>query len=199
MKLKLIPQAVALTLCGSLALGCANQDNVDAKKPSGVSLTVTDTTIPSTFMSVATEPPPATVIAAVAPAPPAPVDKKSSASNEPDLPKQTTFYFKFDKADISPQDIAHVQAHANYLLTHADLKIAINGHTDFYGPETYNEQLSKKRAESVAKIFIAAGVPQSRLTLHALADHQPQECKNDTRHNRRVELHYQESTLASKD
>jgi hypothetical protein len=40
-------------------------------------------------------------------------------------------------------------------------------------------------------------VPQAQLAVNALADNKPMECKGDTRHNRRVELTYKDTHIAS--
>ena len=112
-------------------------------------------------------------------------------------PEQRIFYFGFDKVEITLDDIESLKEHADFLKNHTQVVVAIDGHTDHHGPRLYNEYLSKKRAESIAKVLIDEGVPESQLLINALADSKPLECKNDTLHNRRVELHYKDGNLAS--
>jgi peptidoglycan-associated lipoprotein len=114
-------------------------------------------------------------------------------------PEQMTFQFGFDKSDLSEEDKEIVKQHARFLLENPGMIIKIQGHTDSQGPHTYNQHLSKKRAEAVANIMLAEGVPESQLEIVALADDAPLADAEDTRKNRRVELEYNEVNLVKKD
>ena len=69
--------------------------------------------------------------------------------------------------------------------------ILIEGHTDSAGPEDYNMNLSKQRAESVTRYLVSQGIDQSRFTTKWYGENQPK-ADNSTAEgkaqNRRVEL-----------
>jgi len=114
-------------------------------------------------------------------------------------PEQLSFQFGFDKAELSEEDKNIVMQHARFLVNNPEVILKIQGHTDHHGPKEYNEYLSKKRAESVAKILIEEGVQESQLEIVAMADDAPLAEAEDARMNRRVELQYSEINLVSND
>lgn len=195
MKLKPIAIFVSLAICGSLAIGCASQEGKESKEKKTESPVTTE-------IAPALEPVPSEITAA---APVVPSQSETTnqsqvvAEEDMQIPDQSVFYFGFNKTELSDDDIDTLQEHALYLQKNSNLIAEIDGHTDFHGPHAYNEQLSKKRAESVAKVLIESGVSQSQIVINALADNKPMECKGDTRHNRRVELHYKEPHIASRE
>ena len=87
--------------------------------------------------------------------------------------------------------------HARFLVDNPEMVLKIQGHTDHHGPKVYNEYLSKKRSEAVAKILIDQGVQESQLKIIAMANEAPLTDAEDTRLNRRVELEYSEMNLVS--
>ncbi len=205
MKMKLTSMYVALAVCGALATGCASQDNAEQnKKKSGNSVTseMTNSMPANTTAAAAavTEPKHEELYPMIALAdtqPEAQPEKVSTAINQAEIPEQSVFYFGFNKSEVTEEDVDVLKEHADYLRANPELVVQIEGHTDFHGPRAYNEQLSKKRAEAIARILLDDGVPQTQLAVNAQADNQPLECKGDTRHNRRVELIYKNSHLAS--
>ncbi len=112
-------------------------------------------------------------------------------------PEQVNFQFSFDKAELSEDDTNIVMQHAKFLIDNPETMLNINGHTDHYGPKVYNEYLSKKRADAIAKILIEAGVQESQLNISALANSEPLLDVEHTRMNRRVELKYTELNMVS--
>ena len=65
------------------------------------------------------------------------------------------------------------------------------GHTDNYGPDVYNEWLSKWRAEAVVKYLVDKSIDESRLSYSYYGEAKPV-ASNDTvegrAKNRRVEF-----------
>ncbi len=72
--------------------------------------------------------------------------------------------FDFNKATLRPESYPILDNAAEILLTHKDINVEIQGHTDQIGSDKYNEELSLKRAETVKKYLVAKGVEASRLT-----------------------------------
>ena len=116
---------------------------------------------------------------------------------EASRPEQLSFQFGFDKAELSEEDQQIVVQHARFLAENPEMIIKIKGHTDHQGPRTYNEYLSKKRAEAVASVLIEQGVPESQLEIVAMGFDAPLADNEDAGKNRRVELEYSEINLVS--
>lgn len=51
----------------------------------------------------------------------------------------------------------------NYLKAKPNLKVNLYGHTDAMGSANYNDELSEKRAETIANFLISQGVPKSKI------------------------------------
>ena len=62
---------------------------------------------------------------------------------------QRSVYFAFDSYDVSQQYLPYVEAHAEWLRAHPDVKIVIQGNTDERGGREYNLALGQKRSEAV--------------------------------------------------
>lgn len=62
--------------------------------------------------------------------------------------------FDFDKADLKPEAAARLDELAEVVRFYADAPVAIGGHTDALGADAYNEDLSRRRAESVRRYLI---------------------------------------------
>ncbi len=48
---------------------------------------------------------------------------------------------------------------------HSDLRIKVTGHTDADGSDTYNLDLSKRRAEALIQFFIVNGLSRERIEI----------------------------------
>lgn len=84
---------------------------------------------------------------------------------------------------------------AKVLKSYPKIKIRIEGHTDDQGKELANLELSKRRAASVRKYLIKAGIEDTRMRAVGLGESQPlQEGTSDAarKANRRVEFHITE-------
>jgi outer membrane protein OmpA-like peptidoglycan-associated protein len=85
---------------------------------------------------------------------------------------------------------------ANFLMNNPQTKIIIEGHTDSRGSDEYNEQLSERRARSVANALISRGVSNDSFTTLGRGKDYPV-ASNDTpegrQQNRRVEIIFSDS------
>jgi outer membrane protein OmpA-like peptidoglycan-associated protein len=66
--------------------------------------------------------------------------------------------FDFDKADLRPEAGAALEKVAAVLKSYPRASVAIDGHTDGKGGDQYNQRLSDRRAESVRRWLVSAGV-----------------------------------------
>jgi outer membrane protein OmpA-like peptidoglycan-associated protein len=99
--------------------------------------------------------------------------------------------FDFDRTEIRGDAGVILDEAIEILNRNPDRQVVIEGHTDWTGPEEYNQSLSQNRAEAVKKYLIENGVEESRLSVVGYGESQPV-APNDTRdgrdRNRRVEL-----------
>lgn len=100
--------------------------------------------------------------------------------------------FAFDSAQLTSEAQA-LLADVSTRLTGASLiSVRVVGHTDSVGSEAYNQELSERRARSVADFLVAQGVPAEKLSNEGRGESQPvADNASDAgrAQNRRVELH----------
>jgi len=101
-------------------------------------------------------------------------------------------YFDTGKADVKPESDATLKEIAKLLQAHSDLKLYVAGHTDSVGGLASNMDLSKRRADAVAKQLTEKyGIAGERLHAEGVGPLAPV-ASNDTEEgrarNRRVEL-----------
>jgi OmpA-OmpF porin, OOP family len=97
------------------------------------------------------------------PAPPPPV---AAAPPPPPPPEHTfTVYFNWDKANLTPEAQQIVEAAAATFHSEATVPVSVVGHTDTSGSSAYNQKLSERRAENVARALAQAGVPQGSMSV----------------------------------
>jgi len=80
-------------------------------------------------------------------------------------------YYDFDKynvrADAKPELDKLVQ-----IMKENAINVELGSHTDSRGSVAYNDKLSQRRAESVVKYIVNAGINASRIEAHAYGEHQ---------------------------
>lgn len=100
--------------------------------------------------------------------------------------------FDHDKTDIKPESKPALEEIAKLLKAAPDLKILVVGHTDNQGEIKYNQDLSKRRAESVVKALTTEyGISAGRLSAHGVGMLSPvasNDSEDGKAKNRRVEL-----------
>lgn len=73
-------------------------------------------------------------------------------------------YFKFDKTDFEDWSVQWVHYVYQYMQDNPDTDIEIIGYADEFGPESYNETLSQKRADKIKGILVSLGIDENRLS-----------------------------------
>jgi outer membrane protein OmpA-like peptidoglycan-associated protein len=69
--------------------------------------------------------------------------------------------FDFDKFNLKPSAIIHLQVAGRAIKSSPGRRIVLEGHTDSIGPQNYNIELSKKRANAVKDWLVAQGYAAS--------------------------------------
>jgi outer membrane protein OmpA-like peptidoglycan-associated protein len=101
-------------------------------------------------------------------------------------------YFDFASDRLKPESTPVFKEIADVMQRHTDWKLAVGGHTDNIGGDTYNLPLSKRRAAAVKQELVTHyGIAADRLTTDGYGASRPVD-RNDTlegrARNRRVEL-----------
>ncbi|WP_435625773.1 OmpA family protein [Flagellimonas sp.] len=100
-------------------------------------------------------------------------------------------YFDTNKSDVKGTSAATLDKLAGIFKEYPKSVILVEGHTDSAGPEDYNMNLSKQRAESVTNYLVSKGISAGRFTTKWYGEAQPRatnETSEGKAKNRRVEL-----------
>jgi len=95
-------------------------------------------------------------------------------------------FFDFDSATLKPGAYREIDRTANVLNRYPQTTILVAGHTDSSGSESYNQQLSERRAQAVRDALVNRGVDPRRLQVIGYGESQP--ISSSDAMNRRVEL-----------
>lgn len=99
--------------------------------------------------------------------------------------------FGFDRSDLGTAAQQNLDKLVNVLKQYPDTNIEIIGHTDDKGSDTYNQDLSEKRAASVATYIRSKGIASSRLVTKGMGEADPKvanDSDSNRAENRRVEF-----------
>lgn len=99
--------------------------------------------------------------------------------------------FEFNKSELLPSAYPVLNNIALTMKDHPETRWRVEGHTDGIGSDSYNMELSRRRAESVVNYLVSQGVERSRLEIVPFGKSAPV-ATNDTAEgramNRRVEI-----------
>jgi outer membrane protein OmpA-like peptidoglycan-associated protein len=87
---------------------------------------------------------------------------------------------------LKPGAYREIDRTAGVLNRYPQTNILVEGHTDSKGSESYNQQLSERRAQAVRDALVNRGVDSHRLRVIGYGESQP--ISSDDAMNRRVEL-----------
>ena len=83
-------------------------------------------------------------------------------------------YYEFDKAILTEASKTTIDTTIyEILIENPHIIIELSSHTDSEGSDSYNEELSQRRAESVVNYLIQKGIPKKRLTPKGYGESQP--------------------------
>ena len=73
-------------------------------------------------------------------------------------------YYDYDKASLREESLPILDQLVSFFEENSDLTIEIGSHTDSRGSDSYNADLSQRRAQSVVDYFVSQGVPAEQLS-----------------------------------
>jgi peptidoglycan-associated lipoprotein len=128
------------------------------------------------------------------------VDRAVSAKTDTDplndpsgVLSKRSVYYPFDVAAVQDADKPVVLAHAEYLGSHADRKVRLEGNCDERGSNEYNLGLGQRRADGVMKMLQQGGAKAGQLDSVSYGEEKPKASGHDEAswsQNRRTDLNY---------
>lgn len=97
----------------------------------------------------------------------APVAAPAPVAAAPAPARTYLVFFDFDRYNLTDRARGVVAEAANAAKSTGSARIEVSGHTDTVGSAQYNQALSMRRAESVAKELETRGIPRSQMVLQA--------------------------------
>jgi outer membrane protein OmpA-like peptidoglycan-associated protein len=108
------------------------------------------------------------------------------------LKMPSEFLFATDSAQLNQDAVVQVTKVADILVKYPEDRIRVEGHTDSTGPDAYNQELSLRRADAVARVLLARGVKSEQIMTAGFGENQPvadNSSLSGRQANRRVQLY----------
>jgi outer membrane protein OmpA-like peptidoglycan-associated protein len=99
--------------------------------------------------------------------------------------------FASSQSDIRPDFYATLNSVSKVLQEYDQTAVVVQGHTDSTGSDSYNDQLSVRRAEAVGNYLASQGIAAQRIDAQGYGERQPIASNNTEQgkaQNRRVEI-----------
>lgn len=96
-------------------------------------------------------------------------------------------YFDFDGYELRSDQQQTAQSNAQFLASHPDIRLEVEGHCDDRGSEEYNLGLGDNRAETIKEYLVRAGVSADRIHVISFGKEKPfcseenEQCWQDNR------------------
>jgi len=122
----------------------------------------------------------------------------NNAGNNPlkdpnNILSKRNIYFDYNSDTIRAEFRPNIEAHAKYLIAHADAKTILQGNTDERGTREYNLSLGQRRSVAVKKALNLLGVQDSQIETVSYGEEKATpNCADDDcfQKNRHVEIVY---------
>lgn len=103
----------------------------------------------------------------------------------------TTFYFEFDKSDLSTEARDALVVHAADLKANPSRRVRLEGHADERGTREYNLALGERRSQAVERYLQVQGVAAGQMEIISYGEERPVNTgttEQAYQDNRRVEM-----------
>lgn len=84
-----------------------------------------------------------------------------------------SLFFDFDKYKLRSESRKQLKLMASNLKENPTFIASLRAHTDAKGNDSYNDRLSKNRANAAEKYLIRRGIPASRIKIETYGEHNP--------------------------
>ncbi|MBE0605594.1 MAG: peptidoglycan-associated lipoprotein Pal [Deltaproteobacteria bacterium] len=156
---------LALSIAALMSVGCAKKQTVKSEGDQTPPAASAPAPVVEAPMK---EPPPM----AVAPAMP-PAEAPGVAVTEEKVSQFDDIRFDFDKSELKEDSRKTSGVVADYLKSHPQAKMLIEGHCDERGTAEYNMALGERRATAVMTYLVSLGVPKSALSTVSFGKEKP--------------------------
>jgi len=109
------------------------------------------------------------------------------------MPQARSIYYEFDRSEIRADSAKVVDANAQYLRDHPEVKVKVEGNADERGSREYNLALGQRRADAVQKRMTILGIPTDRIETVSYGKEKPKAAGHDESawsENRRSDILY---------
>jgi outer membrane protein OmpA-like peptidoglycan-associated protein len=99
--------------------------------------------------------------------------------------------FRRDESELSADTMRKLYPLITLVKDESQRNIIIEGYTDSIGDESYNRELSERRATAVRDFLVSAGIDPRRISVRGYGEEHPiasNDSENGRRENRRVEV-----------
>jgi len=87
--------------------------------------------------------------------------------------------FEYDKYNLTDEAAEVMGVNGEYLMTHPEVRVLIEGHCDERGTEEYNLALGEKRALAARDYLVRFGIARERLSIISYGEERPLEMGGD--------------------
>ena len=104
-----------------------------------------------------------------------------------------TYLFPINKSKVDATYTQELEALSQYLITHPEQKVHLDGFTCELGSSEYNVALGHRRAQSLASYLVDHGVRKDQIELVSYGKEKPVDTQHNEdawRQNRRVEVYF---------
>lgn len=89
------------------------------------------------------------------------------------IPELKNVYFDYDKYNLTEEAKSILQKNAEFLISHSEYEILVEGHCCECGTNDYNLALGQKRATTVRDYYISLGVSGDRIATISYGEEKP--------------------------
>jgi outer membrane protein OmpA-like peptidoglycan-associated protein len=95
------------------------------------------------------------------------------APDEVRLRMPSDITFGFNRADVRYEFMPRIRDVARTLRNYPGMSVVIIGHADAIGSDTYNQELSERRARAVGAVLMDHGIVYNRLAARGMGEWEP--------------------------
>ena len=110
-------------------------------------------------------------------------------------PSNQTYYFGLNSSDIAQSDMKALTIQSDYIASHPNAKVRLEGNTDNRGSREYNIGLGWRRAQAVTRVMEQQGVRPGQIQMVSYGKENPVAAGNSEHAwalNRRVDFIYKQ-------